>query len=279
METTFERWRRRLIHLASHPVLWSRLVWAHEVRHREGPFRLNPRFVDYRPMYRTNRDSLARFLDVPPSTLDGYFAELEPIRAAVRAEVGETMNAGALLQAPLLYLIVRAERPDWMVETGVSTGYSARFILEAMERNGAGHLDSVGIDRFAAGIHSTDLPEGLRGRTVGWLVPDRLRPRWSLHIARSEDALPEILGTHAGVLDGFIHDSLHQYPVMRREYEQGSGAMRPGGLLMSHDIHTSPAWPEFLARHALSGDVELDHDLGIVRLPGASGTSPRPASG
>ncbi|HZY71115.1 MAG TPA: class I SAM-dependent methyltransferase [Thermoplasmata archaeon] len=279
METTFDRWRRRLFHVAAHPILWSRLVWGHEVRHREGPFRLNPRFVDYRPMYRTSRLPLARFLDVPVATLDRHFGELAQIRDDLRVEVGDTMNAGALLQAPLLYLIVRSERPYWVVETGVSTGYSARFILEAMARNNAGHLDSVGIDRFAAGVHSSDLPAGLRGRSVGWLVPDRLRSRWSLHIGTSEETLPAVLAQHAGTLDGFLHDSLHQYPVMRREYELGSAAMRPGGLLMSHDIHTSRAWPEFLGTRSFSGDVELDHDLGVVRLPAANGTSPRPTSG
>jgi Methyltransferase domain len=224
-------------------------------------------------MYDVSRPALERLLGTPRSTLDGYFAELGPLHQELLTEVGRLPSAGALIQAPLLYVIVRATQPNWIVETGISSGYSARFALEALARNGHGHLDSVGIDVFALGSPGEHRPTSLEGRTVGWLVPPRLHAQWGLLIGRSEDRLPPLLRPRPGELDLFVHDSLHQYPVMKAEYEMAAGALRPGGLLLSHDVHASRAWPEFLRSWGLDGDVELDHDLGAVRFTGT--TPPR----
>jgi hypothetical protein len=239
------------------------------MRHREVDFATNPRFLDFRPMYHVSRRALEALLGTPRATLDGYFAELEPLHRELLAEVAEVPSAGALIQSPLLYVIVRATQPNWVVETGISSGYSARFMLEALARNGHGRLDSVGIDVFAHGRPGTARPEGLAGRTVGWLVPSRLHAQWGLTIGRSEERLPPLLRPRRGELDIFVHDSLHQYPVMKAEYELAAEALRPGGLLLSHDVHASRAWPEFLQGWHLAGDVELDHDLGAVRFSGA----------
>jgi hypothetical protein len=221
-------------------------------------------------MYRVARSSLVRLTGASASTLDDYFAELAPVAAALREEVGAQPSAGALMQAPLLYVIARSLRPSWVVETGISSGYSARLLLEALERNGEGRLDSLGIDVFAMGRRAGDPQPGLEGRHVGWLVPDRLKARWNLTIGRSEERLPGLLAGRGRTLDLFVHDSLHQYPTMMWEYSAAWPALRPGGTLTSHDVHANAAWRDFLTRQHLSGDEELDHDLGAVRAP-ASG--------
>ncbi|MCI4344612.1 MAG: class I SAM-dependent methyltransferase [Thermoplasmata archaeon] len=231
---------------------------------------MNPRFFDFRPMYEVSRPGLLRLLGLSRTELDGFFNELEPIHRELLNEVGHVASAGALIQAPLLYVLVRATEPQWVVETGISSGYSARLALEALARNGHGHLDSIGIDVFALGQPGEARPDALAGRAVGWLVPPRLRSQWGLIIGRSEERLPALLGARPGELDMFLHDSLHQYPVMKAEYELAARALRPGGLLLSHDIHASPAWAEFLAHKELHGAEELDHDLGVVRLPGST---------
>ena len=218
-------------------------------------------------MYRVARPGLLKLTGVGAASLDGYFAELADVGQALRAEVGAKPSAGALMQGPLLYVLVRALRPKWIVETGISSGYSARLLLEALERNGDGHLDSIGIDVFAMGRKPGDAQPGLEGLHVGWLVPERLKSRWSLLLGSSQDRLPPLLDGKGRTLDLFLHDSLHQYPTMSWEYATAWPALRAGGLLASHDVHANAAWHDFLVAHRLASDEELDHDLGVVRVP------------
>jgi len=227
-------------------------------------FRQNPRFADWRPMYDVCRPALGRLTGASAAQLDQLYEEMAPIHAALIAEAGSVPSAGALIQAPLLYLMVRTTRPARVIETGISSGYSARLILEAMELNGAGHLDSIGIDAF--GILDAARP-ALGDRTIGWLVPDRLKSRWMLHKGKSDELLPGILAAHPGELDLFLHDSLHKYPTMHWEYSTAWPHLRPGGFLASHDIHANLAWPDFLRENHLAGDEQLDHDLGVVKVP------------
>jgi len=214
--------------------------------------------------------------------LDGYFRELEPLHAALLRDVGELPSAGALMQAPLLYVVARSTRPRWAIETGISSGYSARLLLEAFRKNRAGHLDSIGVDEFALNPAAAAARGGLADRHVGWLVPPDLYPFWTLRIGRSDDLLPPLLASSPAPVGLFLHDSLHQYATMRWEYASAFPRLAPGGLLASHDIHANAAWPEFIGTHPVERVAEVDHDLGLAALPRApvaSGTSPRPASG
>jgi hypothetical protein len=262
-----QRLRRRAYHFARHPWRWTRYLVEHEVRKREVVFGRNPRFLDYRPMYRVSRPGLVRLTGRPALELDAFFAELEPLRTSLVREVANEPTAGALAQAPLLYLLVRAMRPTSLVETGVSSGYSSRFILEALDRNESGRLHSVGIARFPLAPNASDLLERMRDRPIGWLVPDRLRTRWDVRIGPSDELLPALLGSDAARLDFFLHDSYHTYDTMRREYALAMSRLVSGGLLMSHDIHNNRAWSEFVRERRLAPAVELDRDLGAARVP------------
>jgi hypothetical protein len=266
-ESSGERWRRRLFHVSRHPLRWARYVWAREVRHRDVLFRENPRFWDWSSMYRVARPSLLRLASSSPDALDAFFHELDPLHAELLSEVGELPSAGAMMQAPLLYVLLRAVRPKVVVETGVSSGFSARLMLEAMARNDAGRLWSIGIEKIGVGAMEGARLDEVRQRPIGWLVPASLRSRWELRVGPSEDLLPKVLAEEARPLEMFIHDSLHHYDRMSAEYAQAWPELSPGGWLLSHDIHNNRAWPDFLARERLSGDEELDRDLGVVRVP------------
>ena len=220
-------------------------------------------------MYRVARASIARLTQRPLSEVDGYFEELGPLQADLLESVGLLPSAGALMQAPLLYVLVRALRPKRLIETGISSGYSARLILEALDRNSDGHLTSIGIDVFGRTPQAGESANPLQARRVGWLVPDRLKARWALKIGTSEEHLPGLLAGGRRDLDVFLHDSLHQYATMRWEYSTAFLALSDSGVLASHDIHANAAWPEFVREHALAGEEELDHDLGAVRTPAA----------
>ena len=260
------RLARRAYHFAAHPLAWLHWIWVREIRTQEIYFRDHPRFRFWSPMYHVARRPLARLLGSPVAELDGYFAELAPLHAELVRDVSALPIAGALSQAPLLYVIVRAVKPAWAIETGISAGYSTRFILEAMQRNGTGHLDSIGVDVFAL-RETGSVPGALAGRRVGWLVPPALHPLWTLHLGRSDEHLPRLLAQRTAPVDLFLHDSLHQYATMRWEYETAYPALAAGGILASHDIHASAAWPEFLRARGIRQAEELDRDLGVARKP------------
>lgn len=259
------RLARRVYHFAAHPLAWLHWIWVRELHAREIFFRDHPRFLFWRPMYRVSRRPLAHLLGRPLAELDGYFDELAPLHTQLVQEVADYPIAGALSQAPLLYVLVRATKPAWVIETGISSGYSTRLLLEGLRRNGSGHLDSIGVDVFAVRDQEHPDSAALARRRVGWLVPESFAPFWRLHLGRSEEILPGLLQGRGATLDLFLHDSLHQYATMKWEYATAYPALAPGGLLASHDIHTSPAWREFLAERRLSEAAELDRDLGVAR--------------
>lgn len=111
------------------------------------------------------------------------------------------------IELPSLYLLIRLTRPDIVVETGVSSGASSAYILCAMHDNNKGRLYSIDLP-----------PDNLpAGKSSGWLVPHRLKSRWSLHIGDSKELL-EPLFNAIGKIDCFIYDSLHTYEHMMFEF-------------------------------------------------------------
>lgn len=147
-----------------------------------------------------------------------------------------------------LYAIVRARRPETMVETGVLHGLTTAFLLDAMERNQTGRLVSVDLpSRAESGPANQDgytatLPPG---RDPGWVVPERLRARWELHLGPSTELLPGLLAPES--IDVFLHDSEHTYPTMLAEMELAWPALRPDGLLIVDNADDTDAVRDFCA--------------------------------
>jgi predicted O-methyltransferase YrrM len=163
-----------------------------------------------------------------------------------------------------LYAVVRAFKPRVMIETGVASGMSSAHILRALAANGSGTLDSIDLPNVQEG---SILPEG---RTTGWMVPDSLRGRWTLHIGDTRKLLPDLLETLSPI-DLFLHDSDHSYENMAFEYEQAFPRLRPGGLIMSDDTHLHAAWDDFCAQHGLR-PTRIEN-LGVMRKPWTAQTS------
>ena len=147
-------------------------------------------------------------------------------------------------EAAEVYAVVRAIKPDVIVETGVASGLSSAHILRALAANGTGTLHSIDLPNVQEG---SVLP---KGRTSGWIVPDALRGRWKLQIGDSRKLLPELLGT-LGRVDIFLHDSDHSYEHMAFEFAQAVPRLADGGLLMSDDVHLHAAWDDCCARYGL----------------------------
>jgi len=143
-----------------------------------------------------------------------------------------------LPQGALLYLLVRAGRPDRVVETGVRPGYSTAWILAALDANHEGELISLGpgptVGR-APGVHDV---------TVGQFVPPALRTRWTLALGNSEERLREILAGSSSV-DLFFYDNGPVASRARFELRAAWEALSPHGILLAHHIDANTAWTDF----------------------------------
>ena len=118
-------------------------------------------------------------------------------RMSELSENGVTMGGGGCYE--LLFFLTRLRRPDAVVETGVSTGWSSWAILEALQKNDSGRLMSSDFPYFRIKD-----PE----QYIGYVVPEneQLRSRWKLWLKGDRKNLKEILSPGLTV-DLFHYDS------------------------------------------------------------------------
>jgi predicted O-methyltransferase YrrM len=157
----------------------------------------------------------------------------------------------------VLYAIVRIEKPECVVETGVANGHSTFFMLRALDKNGAGRL------------HSFDV-----SATVGGLLEPDDKRRWALEVlngVRLRRAFMRAMDS-IGQIDVFVHDSNHSRSWQTFEYGVALRRLRAKGLLASDDVDMSFAFSAFCARYKLSPSVLIDDRkaFGLVRVAGAS---------
>ena len=220
------------------------------------------RFVDAR---RIRSDFVARFLDGDRAALRRYERELresgllerlleagrEHQRLLGGSANGCSLGAIGYAEGTYLYAALRKLRPRVAVETGVANGFSTAFLLQALHRNGEGHLHSIDLPRevgreyepgaFYEGEGRAGIPPGSE---PGWLVPAELRERWTLILGRSQDELPPLL-ERLGEIDFFMHDSEHSFDCMWFEFNAAWPRLREGAVLVSDDVNSTEAFPRF----------------------------------
>jgi hypothetical protein len=131
----------------------------------------------------------------------------------------------------------------------VCYGVTSRCVLEALASNGAGHL------------HSIDLPPlGPNADAyVGWFVPHSIRSRWTLYRGTSRRLLGPLI-SRLEQFDLYIHDSLHTYWNMKYEFRVALDGLRPGGVIVSDDIHSNSAFAELCLHPEVSWSAVLQED-------------------
>jgi Methyltransferase domain len=133
------------------------------------------------------------------------------------------------------YALARLIRPGLIVESGVHDGLGSLLLLRALELNTAegagGRLVSFDINPAAGWIAGSD-------------------PRWALRIESSRTGLPALLagGEAVGM---FIHDSLHTYEHERWELATAGAHLAADGVLISDNVHVTPALSECSAELGL----------------------------
>jgi predicted O-methyltransferase YrrM len=132
---------------------------------------------------------------------------------AVELEIGE-----------LLFSIVRAVKPETVIETGTHKGFSTLMIAQALEQNGAGHLYTV--DRQDFNVPAELERFGLAGR-VTFLKSD------------SVAALKDLAVTLKQV-DFLWLDADHSTDAVLGEIEAALPLLVPGAYLAFHDTLSDP---------------------------------------
>ncbi|HVB55869.1 MAG TPA: class I SAM-dependent methyltransferase [Candidatus Acidoferrales bacterium] len=146
----------------------------------------------------------------------------------------QLFHNGDSVLARTCYVACRILQPDVVLETGVAYGVTSAFLLQALQVNQKGKLFSI------------DLPPlGRNGDLyVGALIPDELKDRWQLFRGPTRRLMPQLLPRLERV-DMFVHDSLHTYRNMKREFEQVWPQLKPGGVLIADDVEGNRAFEEF----------------------------------
>jgi hypothetical protein len=201
---------------------------------------------------------IRRFLDEPfdDAEFAQHIRQTRDLHGRASISTADLYAKKVLIQ----YAIVRALKPELVVETGIANGVSSSYLLLAMEKNRKGHLHSIEVD---------DSHVLLEGRGPGWIVPEPLRIRWSIHMGPSELILPNLLKV-LPLLDIFVHDSLHTYAHMMLEFETAFPRLKPGGILLADDAMWNAAFPTFATK--IGADrASIVRGVGILRTSG-SGT-------
>jgi Methyltransferase domain len=204
----------------------------------------------------------------PDEALEGLGRWDATLEEVVRLSEREDDAVGiAATEGKVLYGLVRALRPEHVVETGVATGVSTSFISAALIDNGSGRLYSIdlpageGVDR--------PHPDGSRSpaKGPGWGVPAAIRSamqgRHELLLEDVRVALPALLSRLPHV-DLFLHDDLHTPDHMLWEYRLVWPHLPPGGMLASDDVNF--AWIRFCRELGIRGQLNLQR-LGVLIKP------------
>jgi len=205
---------------------------------------------------------LSKFLPEYKQEIREFFKEAGKVRDEVEAlfnpyTYGYPNLEVRLLAPSVIYSVVRAVKPEIVIETGVCNGISTYFILSAQERNGYGMLYSIDIEET---ISSNRFKEE---KKTGWLVPEKLKHRWNFLLGDSKEVLPGILSELKSV-DIFMHDSAHTYEYMSFEFRTAWRYLRDGGVLLSDDIYLNKAFEDFI-KEANPTHISTFASLGALR--------------
>ena len=169
-----------------------------------------------------------------------------------KSKDGEQIAGNAIntLLGKWLYCLIRALQPKTLIETGIAHGNSSYVLLNALHKNGEGHLYSLDLPN-----RDTDKNYNFDVNTrTGWLVPELLRKHWTMIIGDSTKTLPDLLA-ELKEIDFFFHDSNHSYEHMRFEFDTIFPFVVKNGIISSDDINKNKAFKEFISYNNLTGIV------------------------
>lgn len=220
----------------------------------------------YRELTFSDERFLARICGISPLTIRSFLDEpantpefAQHIDDAVQQFRALSIQSADLYAKKVLnqYAAIRALKPSCVVETGIANGVSSSYLLLALHKNGKGQLHSIGLADPAF------LPAS---KSVGWLVPEWLRSRWSIHLGDSKEVLPNLLA-RIEQPSIFIHDSLHTYEHMLWEFKTAYPHLPNGGLLFVDDALWNDSFTDF-ACEVHASQARILRGVGFLRKNG-----------
>lgn len=156
----------------------------------------------------------------------------------------------------LIYFLTRYKRPEAVLETGVSMGFSSYAFLHAMKLNERGRLFSSDFPYFR---HRE--PE----RFVGCVVPEDYKSDWQLYINGDKENLKEIL-PKIGSIDIFHYDSDKSYEGRSFAFEAIFKRLSGQALIIFDDIHDNLHFRDLVKQHKFNYKVLSGYNGGFVGL-------------
>lgn len=166
-------------------------------------------------------------------------------------------------KSQLLYFLVRKINPKIVLETGVATGESTGYILQALFDNKQGRLYSIDLpfQWYIYGNHKLHLDSLPVGKMSGYLVPEKIKKNWTLILGSTYQKMPEILKKLKHI-EVFLHDSEHTDKTMCFEFEQAWPYIQKGGFLLSDDVSYTKAFFNFANQKKVK--YIIFKDLGVI---------------
>lgn len=171
------------------------------------------------------------------------------------------------MQRIALYIMIRLQKPEVCLETGVFYGGTTAFILNALRRNNKGKLISIDLERSGMENEvkhhlvndSECIPPGL---DVGFIVHDNLKERWELIRGDSLEKIPHIEDT----IDFYCHDSDHSYNFVKKEMALIFDKLSENAVIMVDDIDWSNAFFSFCDEKKLYPLLLTDNGKNNLRM-------------
>jgi hypothetical protein len=176
---------------------------------------------------------------------------------------------------PFAHDVAAAVRPAILVELGTHYGESYFGFCQAAEEN------SIDCACYAIDTWKGDAHSGFYGEGVFQDVREYNRANYAAFstLLRStfDDANPQFAD---GSIDLLHIDGLHTYDAVKRDFELWLPKVRPGGIVLLHDINVRHAdfevWKFWDVLRDTYESFEFSHAfvLGVIRVPGCSEAAP-----
>lgn len=159
------------------------------------------------------------------------FAAQDP-HGGYHADYDDGFPSGSLwrVEGQFLYALIRALKPQKVLELGTWHGASATHILQALKDNGGGGLDYV--DNRAYG----DI-------VIGGMIPKDLLVYSMPHATSLEKEIEDGIW-YKRKYDFIFEDAMHTAEQVEFVWKHADALLNPGGVIVSHD-----------AMHAVAGEA------------------------
>lgn len=192
-----------------------------------------------------NVDTLIKAESELPKTALNFINEAENLFYSVSANQSQVTNLRWNAEKQLfilLYTLVAAKKPKFVIETGVANGITTNAIMKALESN-----------ETKGELHSFDvLPETSKAYDG--------KGDWNFHLLNSRNTHKQLIYeiNQLPKVDMWVHDSNHGYRWQKFEYLLALKSLSDGGILISDDIDASSAWGELSKSHFRKSFIVFD---------------------